>query len=78
MVQLELKHEHGVQLDLSVSSSEKLSDLFALMESAEVQACIDDYGLSQTSLEQVFLGFAKKQHGDEPTTDAGGKSCVCC
>ena len=77
-VEVELKHEHSHQLDLSVSSKEKLSNLFALMESAEVQACIDDYGLSQTSLEQVFLGFAKKQHGDEPTTDAGGKSCLCC
>ena len=83
-VQVQVKHEHGVQLDLSVSQSEKMSDLFAVMESAEVQACIDDYGLSQTSLEQVFLGFAKKQHGDEQTKDAGGSGacactpCACC
>lgn len=39
----------------------KWSTMFRLMEDAKDQYNIEDYSLSQTSLEQVFLSFAKQQ-----------------
>lgn len=39
----------------------KWSTMFRLMEDAKVSLNIEDYSLSQTSLEQVFLSFAKLQ-----------------
>ena len=39
----------------------KLSRMFGLMEIAKQKFDIEDYSLSQTSLEQVFLAFAKQQ-----------------
>ncbi len=35
--------------------------VFGIMESAKVQYGIEDYSVSQTSLEQVFIGFARRQ-----------------
>lgn len=35
------------------------------MEKAKEQYNIDDYSVSQTTLEQVFLNFAKYQREDE-------------
>lgn len=35
--------------------------MFGLMENAKENLKIESYSLSQTSLEQVFLSFTKKQ-----------------
>lgn len=39
----------------------KWSTMFRLMEEAKDMFNIEDYSISQTSLEQVFLSFAKLQ-----------------
>lgn len=41
------------------------SKMFGLMETAKNKFNIEDYSISQTSLEQVFLGFAKDQKDEE-------------
>jgi len=44
--------------------SEKLTwaRVFGTMERAKLEYNIDDYSVSQTSLEQVFINFARAQH----------------
>jgi ATP-binding cassette subfamily A (ABC1) protein 3 len=39
--------------------------MFTLLEEARRNFNLEDYSLSQTSLEQVFLRFAAEQHTDE-------------
>ena len=39
--------------------------MFTLLEEARRNFNVEDYSLSQTSLEQVFLRFAAEQHTDE-------------
>jgi len=39
--------------------------IFGLMESAKTKYQIEDYSVGQTTLEQVFLNFAKSQVGDD-------------
>lgn len=49
-------------LTFYISKSDlKWSTMFRLMEEAKDKFDIEDYSLSQTSLEQVFLSFAKLQ-----------------
>lgn len=43
----------------------KWSTMFRLMEDAKNRLNIEDYSLSQTSLEQVFLSFAKQQQEEK-------------
>jgi len=38
--------------------------VFGAMERAKLEYDIDDYSVSQTSLEQVFVNFARAQHAD--------------
>lgn len=39
----------------------KLSSIFLMMEKARIEFDLEDYSVSQTTLEQVFLNFAKLQ-----------------
>ena len=48
----------------------KLSTLFGFIESRKEQLCIQEYSISQTSLEQIFNQFAAQQ--EEETGAAGG------
>jgi ATP-binding cassette, subfamily A (ABC1), member 3 len=43
----------------------KWSKIFGIMEKAKKKYPIEDYSIGQTSLEQVFLGFAKMQKSDD-------------
>lgn len=43
----------------------KWSELFGMMELAKAKFDIEDYSLGQTSLEQIFLYFARTQSGFE-------------
>lgn len=43
------------------SGSESLGQFFEIMETYKDQFAIVDYGLSQPTLEQVFITFAKRQ-----------------
>lgn len=47
------------------NSNAKWSAMFGLMEEAKQKFNIEDYSLSQTTLEQVFLSFAKLQHEEK-------------
>jgi len=39
---------------------ESLADVFRRFEAARAQLCLEDYGISQTTLEQIFNGFAEE------------------
>lgn len=53
----------------------KWSTMFGLMEDAKRQYNIEDYSLSQTTLEQVFLSFTKHQMEDKRIKNEDQKSC---
>mmetsp|Transcript_24285 Transcript_24285/g.50638 ORF Transcript_24285/g.50638 Transcript_24285/m.50638 type:complete len:497 (+) Transcript_24285:4447-5937(+) len=60
------RQEHRVRLNLQklLTSDGKtltIGDLFGTIESVKSQLKIVDYSISQTSLEQIFNGFAKQQ-----------------
>lgn len=52
------------------SDNLKWSAMFGLLETAKKSLNIEDYSISQTSLEQVFLSFTKYQR--EETRDQTG------
>ena len=57
---------HGGQIKCALPSrGVSLADVFSKIEGQKTQLQIGDYAISQTSLEQVFLSFAKLQEGDE-------------
>jgi len=61
--------------------SEKLTwaHVFGTMERAKLQYDIDDYSVSQTSLEQVFINFARAQHTERETDLTCAARCaICC
>lgn len=43
--------------------------MFGLMEDAKDRIDIEDYSISQTSLEQVFLSFTKYQKEEQRAQD---------
>ena len=57
-----LKDAHQGTLHLHIAdSSLRWSQLFHVMEKVKDKFEVDDYALSQTTLEQVFLAFARTQ-----------------
>ncbi len=54
----------------SVLSPLNLSTSFDLFERRKVDLCIIDYSISQCTLEQIFIRFAKQQ--DEETGHIAG------
>lgn len=47
------------------------SRMFGIMELAKREKHVEDYSISQTTLEQIFLQFTKyQQQGDEGTAQA--------
>ncbi|CAH1388719.1 unnamed protein product [Nezara viridula] len=59
----ELKDEHQVLLHYHIKTNiYKISSLFEIMERIKAQSnIVTDYIITDSSLEEVFLGFAKKQ-----------------
>ncbi|XP_076469399.1 phospholipid-transporting ATPase ABCA3-like [Babylonia areolata] len=60
--------------------SAHVADVFSLMERAKMELQVEDYSVHQTTLEQVFLTFTRKQ---APPKDSPGHSimeqvCCCC
>jgi energy-coupling factor transporter ATP-binding protein EcfA2 len=49
--------------------STKLSDIFGKLEKNRDQLKIKDYSVSQTTLDQIFVNFAKNQNDQDPFTD---------
>ncbi|KJE97521.1 Abca3 protein [Capsaspora owczarzaki ATCC 30864] len=68
-----LKEEHQGALHYEIATPEQSGSsavkslswafIFSKMEEAKRMDPIEDYGVSQTSLEQVFIEFAKRQQG---------------
>jgi len=60
-----LVEEHYGRLTYRMPLSEvSLSHIFRIFETHKDELEIEDYSLSQTTLEQVFINFAKKQEHD--------------
>ncbi|XP_071145778.1 phospholipid-transporting ATPase ABCA1-like isoform X2 [Mytilus edulis] len=57
----ELKEEHNNMLQYQLNSKIKLSRIFGQMEAVRDNLNIEDYSVSQTTLDQVFIHFASKQ-----------------
>ena len=56
-----LKDEHQCYVHYQLKTEEKWSKLFGIMERAKEQYNVEDYSISQTTLEQVFLNFTRAQ-----------------
>ncbi|XP_059140192.1 phospholipid-transporting ATPase ABCA1-like [Physella acuta] len=54
------KHHNMLQYQLGTESL-SLSKLFEAMERAKQENMVEDYSVSQTTLDQVFINFARKQ-----------------
>lgn len=52
------------------SDTLKWSSMFGLMETAKRTLHVEDYSISQTSLEQVFLSFTKFQQEEKKIRSA--------
>eukprot|EP00439_Symbiodinium_sp_Y106_P026016 s2990_g3.t1 len=53
------RHEHNFRFRLPAQSS--LGEVFRLLEESRKELSLEDYGVSQTSLEQIFNDFAAMQ-----------------
>ena len=61
-----LKDQHQGFVNYQLKDKDKSwAKVFAVMEQAKERFDIDDYSVSQTTLEQVFLNFARYQTEDE-------------
>ena len=57
-----LKDEHQGMVHYHITNAEiTWAQIFGSLEKAKVEYDIEDYSVSQTSLEQVFLNFARGQ-----------------
>ncbi|KAM9845375.1 retinal-specific phospholipid-transporting ATPase ABCA4-like [Aulostomus maculatus] len=56
------KHYNTLQYDIATSS---LARIFQLVVSNKDRLSIEDYSVSQTTLDQVFVNFAKQQTGED-------------
>ena len=56
-----LKDEHQGYVHYQLKTEEKWSKLFGIMERAKQEYNVEDYSISQTTLEQVFLNFTRAQ-----------------
>ncbi|XP_062285528.1 retinal-specific phospholipid-transporting ATPase ABCA4-like isoform X3 [Scomber scombrus] len=73
------KHYNTLQYEITTSSS--LARIFQLVVANKERLSIEDYSVSQTTLDQVFVNFAKQQTGeDEDVTlqrrTAGGRKVI--
>lgn len=50
---------------------QSISELFTLIETNKQALCIETYSLSQTTLEQVFLSFAREQKSEDEQLKRG-------
>ena len=70
-----LKDEHQGLLHYQViDPSVSLGRLFGTMEAVKERLSIEDYSVSQTTLEQVFINFARAQMAPRPESK---KCCGC-
>ncbi|KAL3172908.1 hypothetical protein MRX96_012652 [Rhipicephalus microplus] len=56
-----LREQHLNQMEYQISPSVPLAVLFQRLEAARESSALDDYSVTQTTLDQVFINFAKQQ-----------------
>lgn len=66
-------HESVMVLTIQASSNVTWSSLFASMERLKEEMDLEDYQLTDTTLEQIFLSFARQQKIIQARNKAGGK-----
>uniref|UniRef100_A0A674IMW1 ABC transporter domain-containing protein n=1 Tax=Terrapene triunguis TaxID=2587831 RepID=A0A674IMW1_9SAUR len=70
-----LKETHHCMLQYQLPSrSCSLAKIFSILSAHRGTYCIEDYSVSQTTLDQVFVHFAKDQSDDEPLPDLAPSS----
>ncbi|XP_021358402.1 ATP-binding cassette sub-family A member 3-like [Mizuhopecten yessoensis] len=76
----ELKDIHQGSLHYHINNRElSWADIFELMEAAKNRFNIEDYSVSQTTLEQVFINFARSQlPPQEKQEGLCHRACLCC
>ncbi|CAL8112749.1 unnamed protein product [Orchesella dallaii] len=70
-----LKDHHQTTMKFQIhTQSSKWEDLYRTMEriKEQYQDFIEEYAITETTLEEVFLSFATKQYVNERTTNANG------
>ena len=61
-----LKDHHENLLNYEVKTRViKWSEMFGVMERAKSEYEVEDYSVRQTTLEQIFIGFARLQRGQQ-------------
>jgi len=71
---LEEEHQGLLQYIIPKAYNVTWAGIFALLERHKHQIGIQDYSVSQTSLEQVFLSFAKAQRGEDESLSTEANS----
>ena len=62
---VEIIENYGHSARFQVGENESIADIFEYVENIKENCMIDSYAVSQTSLEQIFVKFAKKQADEE-------------
>jgi len=65
-----IEDQHVTTATLKIEGTVNLADLFAALEQQKTNSGIVDYSCSQTSLEQIFLRYAREDEGDDETRPA--------
>lgn len=72
-------HQGMVTYHIARNSHLTLGGIFGILEGAKDQFHIEDYSVSQTTLEQVFINFARSQKPPkEVTSGCCSRFCSCC
>ncbi|CAH2042703.1 unnamed protein product, partial [Iphiclides podalirius] len=68
----QLKDEHKTMLHYHINETMRYSDLFSELEALKgSNPIVEDYSVTETTLEEVFLSFAREgesQQGEAPIT----------
>ncbi|XP_064460515.1 cholesterol transporter ABCA5-like isoform X2 [Ornithodoros turicata] len=70
MARLREGFQDRLTYDIPQSGVNSLANVFVAMDDAKTRFCIEEFSFSQTTLEQVFLGFAKEQELSVDDDDA--------
>lgn len=62
---VKLIEQHEVVVRFSLPQGRSIGDIFAIVEAAKEDMHIEEYSVGQTTLEQIFLGFAKTQADEQ-------------
>ncbi|XP_050352900.1 phospholipid-transporting ATPase ABCA3-like isoform X1 [Nymphalis io] len=63
-----LRDEHKTMLHYHINDTMRYSELFTQLENLKEKfSLLEDYSVTETTLEEVFLSFAKEEVQDEPT-----------